>query len=794
MINPQSFGQWLRRRRRSLDMTQAELASRVGCSPITIRKMEADELRPSKQMAERLAHVLGVASEDHTSFVKLARDGGDAEPPSLSVLTLRRPPQQPAHHNLPSQVTPLLGRDNEVAAIQHLLRRPDVRLVTLTGAGGIGKTRLGLEIATQLLDAFDHGVTFVNLAPISDPTLVASTLAQTLDVREQGDRPILATLKDYLRDKEILLLLDNFEQVVAAAPAVAELLAGSPKAKVLATSRQPLHVRGEHEFPVPPLATPDPRQTALVEGLSAYPAVELFVQRAGSVQPSFALTSANASTVAEICHRLDGLPLAIELAAARVKVFSPPALLQRLDSRLETLTVGPRDAPERQQTLRAAIGWSYDLLTDAEEALFRRLGVFVGGFTLEAAEAVCDPDGDLRPGVAESVGSLLDKSLLQPWRSAASESRFGMLETIREYALEQLAAHGETEAIGRAHAHYFLALAETAEPELPGPGQAIWLHRLAADQDNLRAAQSWTSSNGKIDWALRFAGALWRFWFFRGDLREGSRFAEEVLAAAGSDARTATYAKALWAAGWLVDLQGFYDRSVAYAESSAQIFMELGDHQGAAHSLHLLAMMVTEQGDLARAYALHQQTLPLFQAIGDERGATFSHNGLGLVAAAQGDYATARSHFEQCAAIRRRLGDKSFLAYSLGWLALCAVRLGDLAAARAALEEGVAVRRELGDEGGLAASCEGLAAVAAAEGRAHLAARLFGAAEAARERVGVRLPPSELPERAHNIAVARAQMAEDEFAAAYSKGQTMTLEQAVAYALEATPTTERRGV
>ncbi|MFN8483159.1 MAG: helix-turn-helix domain-containing protein [Anaerolineae bacterium] len=766
-----TFGAWLKRQRREQGLTQEALAGLAGCSTDYLKKIEAGRRQPSRPVVDALLDALQIRKEARPTYVALAF----ATPPP--------PPHPPPPRSLPAPLTSFIGREAELAAVEVFLRRKATRFVTLTGPGGVGKTRLALAAAANALDEFADGAHFVDLAPITDPNLVASAVADALGIRVQGTRSPLDALKDGLRDKRLLLVLDNFEQVLAASPLVPQLLVAAPGLKVLVTSRVVLHLRGEQEFPVPPLPLPDLRRLPPLDGLSQYAAIALFAQRAASVRPDFGLTDANAPFVAAICHRLDGLPLAIELAAARVKVFSPPALLQRLDSRLKTLTLGPRDAPTRHQALRDAIAWSYDLLTEPEKRLFRRLGVFVGGFTLEAAEAVCHADGSPAIDVGDGVSSLVDKSLVQPRPGAAGELRFAMLETIREYALEQLAAQGETGPAQRAHAQYFLALAETAESELPGPGQAAWLHRLAAEQDNLRAAQSWTLSNGDVDWALRFVGALWRFWFFRGDLRQGSHFAEEVLAAAGPDGRTATHAKALWAAGWLVDLQGFHDRSVVYAEASAQIFMVLGDRRGAAHSLHLLALNATEQGDLARAYALHQQTLPLFQAIGDERGETFARNGLGLVAAAQGDYATARGHFAQSAAIRRRLGDKSFLAYSLGWLALVSVRLGDLDAARAALEEGVAVRRELGDEGGLAASCEGLAAMAAAEGKAARAARLFGAAERVRERAGNSVPNTEMGEYRHNVAVARSQMAEDEFAAAWAEGRAMSLDEALALAL-----------
>ena len=780
-----TFQAWLKRTRKEQGLTQEALAGLAGCSTDYLKKIEAGRRQPTRQVVDALLDALQIPTEARQPYVTLAF----AASPTKS---------KPAY-NLPTPLTSFIGREEELAAVEALLRRRAARLVTLTGTGGVGKTRLALQAATRVLDEFEDGVHFVDLAPITDPNLVAFAIADALGLRAQGTRSPLDRLKDTLHDQRVLLVLDNFEQVLAAAPMVSQLLVAALGLKVLATSRVMLHLRGEQEYPVPPLPLPNPQRLPPAETLSQYAAVELFAERAANVRPGFAMTHENALAVAGICHRLDGLPLAIELAAARAKVFPPLALLQRLESRLQTLTVGARDAPARQQTLRDALAWSYDLLTKEEKALFRRLGVFVGGFTLDAAEAVVGDwrgeNGDWRLEVGDEVGaisnphspislvdgvaSLVDNSLLPPAREEGGWLRFGMLETIREYALEQLATHGETGAIQRTHAHYFLTLAETAEPELHGPQQTEWLDRLAAEQDNLCAAQAWILSNDEIEWGLRFIGALWRFWRFRGDFRQGSAFADEVLARAESYAHTAAYAKALLTPIWFARR---HDRA-AYAEMSAQIFMELGDRQNAAHSLLSLALTMTERGDQARADALYQETLGLFQATHDEFGETFSRTGLGLVAAARGDYATARSHLEQSAVMRRRLGDKIYLTYSLGWLALVAVRLGDLAAARAALEEGVAVRRALGDEGGLAASFQGLAALAAAEGKAVKAARLFGAAEKVRERVGANLPNSELVEYHHNVAVARAQLSEDEFTAAWAEGRAMSLEEALDDAL-----------
>jgi predicted ATPase len=406
-------------------------------------------------------------------------------------------------HNLPVQPTPLIGREQVGTAVCELLRRTEVRLLTLTGPGGTAKTRLGLQVAADLLEDFDSGVFFIPLAAIRDPTLVASSITRTLGLLEKAGQSLLDSLQESLQDKQMLLLLDNFEQVVAAAPLVAELLAACPRLKCLVTSRVVLHLSGEHAFPVPPLELPDPRHLPAVDALSQYAAVALFVQRALAVKPDFRVDNANAPAVAEICVRLDGLPLAIELAAARLKLLPPQAMLARLGRRLELLRGGPRDMPDRHQTLRQVIAWSYDLLEADEQALFRRLAVFARGCTLEAAETVCQPGHDpmTDPGptleVLDGVASLLDKSLLRQAEQASGEPRFRMLETIREYGLECLTASGEEPAVRRAHADYYLALAEAAEPALTGPDQATWLERLEAEHDNLRAALRWVERAGK---------------------------------------------------------------------------------------------------------------------------------------------------------------------------------------------------------------------------------------------------------------------------------------------------------
>jgi predicted ATPase/transcriptional regulator with XRE-family HTH domain len=514
MDRTHSFGYWLRRRRKALDLTQAELAQRVSCSLDLIQKIETDARKPSRQLAEKLADSLGLDVAERVAFVQAAR----AER-AVDQLVLPSQPveqwQRSSRHTLPAQPTPLIGREQECAALGHLLRRSDTRLVTLSGPGGIGKTRLGLQMAAELIDDFPDGVYFVELAPIRKPPLVSSAIAQTLGLRETGGQPLVTQLKQFLGDKRLLLLLDNFEHLLDAAPLVAELLAGATRLKVLATSRERLHLRGEKEVAVPPLALPDHANLPPLDQLSQYAAVALFRARALDTRPDFQLTNANATIVAEICVRLDGLPLAIELAAARVKLFTPEALLTRLSSRLTLLTGGARDLPLRQQTIRATIDWSYHLLDGDEQVLFARLGVFVGGWTLEAAEAVCQGENDLSLGVVDGMATLVNQSLVQQQESSAREARFTMLETIREYALERLEASGEAERLRQQHARYYLTLGEVVFPDSPSPWYPARMAALDRDYDNLWSALAWSQTSADDpELALRLTGALRILWFF----------------------------------------------------------------------------------------------------------------------------------------------------------------------------------------------------------------------------------------------------------------------------------------
>ncbi len=725
-------------------------------------------------------------------------------------------------NNLPVQLTSFIGRAREIAEAKELLSK--VRLLTLTGAGGSGKTRLALQVAAEMIDHFPDGVFFVALAPIIDPGLVASTIAQSLAISETPGRSIINSLKDFLQGKSLLLVLDNFEQVIAAAPLVAELLAACSELKILATSREALRIRGERECLVPPLELPNLDQLPALETISQYASVGLFIQRAQAVKPDFKITDETAPAVAEICHRLDGLPLAIELAAARIKLLPPRAMLARLEHRLEFLTGGKRDSPARQQTLRNAIAWSYDLLNETEQELFQRLAVFVGGFTVDAAEAAVGEHPD-RVSILEPLGSLLDKNLLREAEGVNNEPRFTMLEMLREYGLEQLEKSGEEGTIRRRHADFFLALAEQAEAQLESAEQVQWMHRMELEHDNLRAALEWSkAAAGADEIYLRLAGTLGFFWEVRGYYSEGRERLSAVLLTEAAQGRTAARARLLARAAELAYRQSDYPATISLAGESLAICRELGDGQGTASVLIKLGNVATEGGDYptaskyleealsiwrelddkhgtARAlislgwaalrpgdYLLAQtrleEALALSRELGDTRSMGFELSGLGEVALRQGDYKRAARLVEESLQLRRQLGNKWGIGVSLGTLGWVAMRMGDRKRAIARLGESLSVRREIGDKGGCAWCLERMAEIALARANGEKAVRLFGAAAALRASIGSVIDPVDQPQYERRLASMRAGLGEEQFNAAWDEGRALTLEQAIVHALE----------
>jgi predicted ATPase/class 3 adenylate cyclase len=599
-------------------------------------------------------------------------------------------------NNLPLQPTPLIGREKEVSDVCDLLGGEETRLLTLTGPGGIGKTRVALQAAADLLEDFTDGAFFVPLATLTEAELFFSAVAETLGVKETAEQSLDESLKDYLGERRLLLLLDNFEQVLGAAPIVTGLLAVAPGLKVLATSRAPLGLYGEHEFPVPPLSMPDLKRPPSLERLTQYEAVGLFVERARTVVPDFAITNESAPAVAEICVRLDGLPLAIELAAARIKMLPPKAMLKRLSSRLKLLTGGARDLPERQRTLRATIEWSHALLDRGEQVLFGRLAVFSGGRTLEAIEAICDTEGDLPIDSFEGVSSLLDKSLLRQEEGPDGEPRLVMLETVHEFAREKLEQSGEAESIKRAHAEYFLTLAEEAYPQLKGPDQLEWLERLEIEHDNMRAALSWALERDEAEVALRLGGTLWWFWWMRGYYSEGRRWLEEGLAMEGQGSAEVR-AMALAGAGALAEEQGDFDRAKEASQEGLELVHQAREASEAKlYILVGLGAAAWRREEHERAQQLFEESLALSREMSDTWGFAVSLMLLGIVSHSRGDSEKASELNEESMDLFRERGDKYGLAQCLNNLAMVTRSQGDLERAANLTEESIALHRELG--------------------------------------------------------------------------------------------------
>jgi predicted ATPase/transcriptional regulator with XRE-family HTH domain len=820
------FRIWLKERRKALDLTQADLAARIHYSVQMIEKLEAGARRPSKQVAARLAAELGISPAEQDTFILWARgplDPEAVEPSRRQVAQLPAPVVAPTPP-LPAPLTSFVGRAQETAAVTSLLRQATVRLVTLTGAPGIGKTRLALHIAGVLHDAFAHGVAFIPLAALRDPDLVLSTITGALSVAEVAGQPTLDSLTAYLRSRQMLLVLDNFEQVLTATGLLHRLLEATGGTKLLVTSRAVLGVYGEHIFPVPPLSLPDPVGGWGSSSLADSEAVQLFMDRAKAATSTFVPVPTAIPVVAEICIRLEGLPLAIELAAARSRLLSPHALLARLEHRLAVLTGGPQDRPERQQTLRGAIAWSYDLLSPVQQILFARLSVFVGGGSAAAAAAVSALAGDGSTDPQADLIALLDQSLLRQDTRTEEELRFSMLETIREYAAEQLAARAEVAPTRRQHAAYYLALAESAEGELRGPAQGMWLARLELEHDNLRAALGWALEQADVAHACRISSALWRFWFARGHLREGRRWLSAALAldgaaildpvlraktlqAAGALARilsaydeatgklTASLAlyealgdatgqaTTLYNLGMVATHQGAYDRAVLHGAQSLDLYQQMDDHPGMIRALHLLATATLQQGTYAQSRAYCEECLRLARATEHQRAVATAISSLGEVERAEGHLPRAAALYTESLALFRQLGDKVNTAIALHNLGQVAQQQQDFDQATALLTESLALNRDLGEQQSIATCLAALAAVAAGRRQPVRAARLFGATHSLLAATGAHLYLPDQVVYDRNQATTQALLGPDAWAVAWAAGAALSLEQVVAYAL-----------
>jgi len=687
-------------------------------------------------------------------------------------------------NNLSQQVTSFIGREKELAELRRLLAR--TRLLTLTGSGGCGKTRLSLQVAADCLERFPDGTWFVELAALSDPSLVPQTVATVLSLKEEPGKPISQTLTDCLKDNRLLLLLDNCEHLLDGCARLADtLLRRCPQVTICASSREALGIQGEQAYRVPSLSLPDPKQVHTSASVGRFEAVQLFSDRALLARSDFRVTDQNAGTLASICRRLDGIPLAIELAAARVRSLSIDEINRKLDHRFQLLTLGSRTALPRQQTLRALLDWSYDLLNATEQALFCRLAVFAGGWTLDMAEEVCVGPPVETMEILDLLTLLTDKSLVVA-EEHDGETRFRMLETVRQYARERLLESGEEAQWQGRHQTHFLAMAEDAEPHLTAMDQRTWLDRLETEHDNLRAVLARASSGGDAMTGLRLVGAIWRFWYVRGYLGEGRTWLSRMLLATLPDepATSAARAKALDGAGMLARRQGDYAVARALHEEALVIQRGLGDRRGLASSLSNLGIVAREQNDNATAKALYEESLALRRELGDQWGIGAALNNLGLVALHDGDYPAARALYDECLKIFRDLGNRQAMASPLSNLGLVAYHQGDYVGACALYQESLVIFWDLRDRWGIALSLEGLAYIALARGGPVQAARLWGAAKRLREEIGCPLPPSERSRYDAQVAATRAAIDDDAaFDLAWNEGGGMTLEQAIEYAL-----------
>ena len=792
-----SFGQRLRTLRRDLDLSQAELGSRAGCSVNMVRKLESDERKPSRELAARLAAVFELSQRELADFLRLARGTHLATRPML-----------------PSPMTRLIGREADVAGLRERLLRPDVRLLTLVGPPGVGKTRLALQAATELQEQFRDGAAFVQLASVQVAAQVLDAIAQALGVRGIGARPISQALVEHLAQQQLLLALDNFEQVLAAREDLPQLLAAAPRLRILVTSREPLGLYGEHLYNVPMLGLPMASDGRGRQAGARSASETLFLERARAIRPGFAARSGDEALVAEICVRLEGLPLAIELAASRARSLGPAAMRDELNQRLPLLSAGPADFTPRQRSMRGALDWSYALLDPTERQVFGQLTVFAGDAALESILAVCGNAVASTSALREIVHSLADKSLLT-FADVAGHARFRMLEVIHEYAAEQWSQESDTAeraGVARLHADYFATRADAAPSGVNGADQARWLEYLDVEHANMRVALAWSLAHAETELAGRMAAGLWPYWQARGLYSEGRRWLDQVLkletlplplraaalngagrlallqtdyllAQVQLEAARAAYAEhgdrfgeafATSNLGWLARNRQDMDTAQGLFDSSLRTRREIGDRWGEAWTLNNLGVLALDRSDLPAARALLGDSLELFRAVGDHIGALQALHNLGCVLQALGDYAQARTLFTESLNVARNLDDARGVANSLGDLGANSLYTGDYATATEQFSDSLSMYARLGDRRNVVGCIEGLAGVAGVSGRPIEAARLFGVAAAQRESLGAARLPEDQSHYESTLAAAREQLDEDAWRQAWAEGQSST--------------------